>query len=102
MGKPVVAPVDVLLKPSAPLRVCPSCGVPASWRYDKKGRPFHYCPHCGTRVFMYTVTGLVGFELLHQTVVRNGPTRQRNLVNRLVAQRIARQSRSRRFATTAP
>jgi hypothetical protein len=93
MAKPLVAPVDVLLRPTFALRVCPSCGVPASWRYDKKGRPFHYCGHCGTRVFIYTITGLVGFEMLHQFVVRNGPIRHRNLINRTVGQRIARAAR---------
>lgn len=90
---PVVAPTDELLKPAVPMRVCISCGVPAGWRYDKKGRPFHYCGHCGTRIFIYTVTGLIGFEMMHQAVVRNGPARQRNLINRMVGQRIARVGR---------
>lgn len=102
MGKPVVVAQDLLLKPQSPLRVCISCGVPAAWRFDKKCRPFHYCGHCGTRVFIYTATGLTGFELLHQMVVRNGPARTRALVNRLVGQRIAKVSRGQRLQTTAP
>lgn len=84
------APAHMLV-PSMALRVCPFCGVPASWRYDKKQRPFHYCGDCGARVFIYTLRGLVGFELLCQTMVRSGVGRHRNLVHRIVGQRIAQQ-----------
>lgn len=97
MGKPVVVATDALLRPSGPLRICPSCAVPAAWRFDKKGRPYHYCGNCGTRVFLYSVTGLIGLELARDAVLRMGPTRHRNMVNRIVTRRVASLSRSRPF-----
>lgn len=87
------AALDHLLKPSAPLKVCPFCAVPANWRFDKKGRPFHYCGDCGARVFIYTIRGLIGFELYHQMIVRSGVVRHRNLVHRLTGQRMRVPSR---------
>ena len=78
-----------LLKPPFELQVCVACGVPAGWRYDrKKGRPYHFCPHCGIRIFIYNIQALAGMQVLHDMVLRAGPLRIREAVRLRVDKRL--------------
>lgn len=78
-----------LLKPTFELKVCVTCGFPAEWRFDrKKTRPYHFCPHCGVRIFIYNIQGLAGMQVLHDMVLRAGPLRIREAVRQRVDTRL--------------
>lgn len=85
---------DPLLRPGTQLTVCVICGMPAEWRYDKHQRPTHYCPHCGTRIFLYSVAGVAGMETLNHMISR-GAARHRQSVQRIVNNRVRRHERTR-------
>jgi len=74
---PKAPPPPIQLQPAFEMTMCPFCGMPARWRFDKKGRPMHFCAECGIRVFIYGSAGLVGFEMLYQLAARVGPVRWR-------------------------
>lgn len=73
----VPGPAEYILEPTFELQVCFACAMPASWKYDRRKRPYHYCPHCGIRLFIYHLNGMIGLQMLHETVMRNGPGRWR-------------------------
>lgn len=89
MGESAIpSPID-LLKPSFQLRVCICCGMRAAWRFDKRKRPFHYCPHCGIRIFIYSIRALVGLQILHEIVLRTGPQRIQTESERRIHRKMA-------------
>ena len=73
-------PNDNVVKPSFVLRVCIGCGAPAAWRYDKKRRPYHYCPNCGIRYWIYHPKAMAGISLVHSMVLRYGVQKFRQTV----------------------
>lgn len=78
-----VGPADHL-KPNIELSICITCGMPAKWRFDRKQhRPYHYCNYCGIRVFIYHVESLIGFEMLHQLILKGAPAFRRTLRERV-------------------
>jgi hypothetical protein len=83
-----ISPSIALLQPSCPLRLCIGCGLRAEWRKDRKGRPFHFCGHCGIRIFIYNVTGLTGLELAHDLVMRSGPQRFQRAIQARVQRKL--------------
>ena len=68
-------PSDALLRPQFKLVVCPFCGMPCEFRYDKKDRPFVHCRHCWSRTFFYTPTGLSGLQMVQDVILRHGAGR---------------------------
>lgn len=74
----------VILRPQFELRVCPFCGMPCEFKFDKKNRPYVHCQNCWTRVFIYTPTGLTGLQMMQDSVFRYGPGRWATEVARRV------------------
>lgn len=62
-------------QPAVPLRLCVLCGARAEWRYDRRGRPYHACGICQSRVFLHSAMSISGLELLQELIVRSGHTR---------------------------
>lgn len=68
------------VKPTFVMRVCIGCGAPASWRLDRKGRPYHYCPNCGIRLWIYHPKSMAGLSIVHALLVRSGVQKFRQTV----------------------
>ena len=83
-------PTASLLEPQFVLRVCPFCGMPCEFKFDKKNRPYLHCQNCWTRVFFYTPTGLTGAQMLQDCVLRYGPGRWATDVARRVMEFVKR------------
>jgi hypothetical protein len=82
MTKASTFPVANIAKPRRALRICIFCGVPGSWRRDRRGRYFFSCSDCRTRVFMHSHTAIAGMEQLHDMAMKFGARRLRHNVLR--------------------
>lgn len=80
MPRGTAVPVMDALKPGFALRICIGCGAGAAWKYDRKGRPFHYCSNCGLRIWIYHPKSLQGIALVHALVLRHGVQKFRQSV----------------------
>lgn len=76
------------VQPDYELKVCPFCGMPAKWKYDRRGRAYLSCHHCQTRVFAHSHVALAGIQILQEYVLR-GVQRHRQLVSRLVERKLS-------------
>lgn len=77
-------------RPDFRLKVCPFCGMPAEFKWDRKGRAYHSCGFCQTKLFIYGTTGFCGLELVQGMIARDGGVRFRQLVQRSLAQKSRR------------
>lgn len=69
-----------VVKPTFVLRVCIGCGASAAWRYDRKRRPYLYCPNCGIRLWIYHPKAMAGIQIVHSLVLRTGISQFRKAV----------------------
>jgi len=90
MAKQENGPAPGYAQPAFQLKVCPFCGMPAYWKFDKKGRPYHSCGFCQTKLFIYGHVALSGIEVLHEMVIRSGIPRFRQAVQTRAMRRIQR------------
>jgi hypothetical protein len=77
-------------QPGFSLRLCFFCGMPAQWKIDKKGRPYHSCGFCQTKLFVYGTTAHCAMEMLQELVIRFGVQRFRRVLNSRVQKRASR------------
>jgi len=77
-------------QPGFQLRLCLYCGMPAHWKIDKKGRPYHSCGFCQTKLFLYGHTAFSGVEILQELILRSGLQRFRRAVQARTAKRVQR------------
>lgn len=93
MAKTGAIPPEQTLKPDFALRVCIGCGLGAHWKFDRRGRPFHYCSDCGLRIFIYTWRALTGLQIAHDLVIRSGVQRFRMAVHTRTSRKLAASAR---------
>jgi len=78
--------------PSIEISFCVVCGMPARWKYDRRGRPYLSCSHCTIRIFPHGHTSIAGLEMLHGMLKRSGVQRHRQAVQAQVQRRLQRVS----------
>lgn len=90
MPKAVEQSTVNVVRPTFVLRLCIGCGAQAAWRYDRKRRPYHYCPNCGIRFWIYHPKAMAGIELVHAMVLRAGVQQFRKSVAMTEMRRMVR------------